>query len=163
MSYNGFDDEEQINRWLKNVSEEDDYVADDSYLVDASDSQTLTRHNEAYSELLGLYVENYRKSSQHKRRVRIAMCILSMAILLAVTAVLVVVSIWAVKRGIRTYKDVLSVLAPFITALGSFVGVFMTIPQIIASYLFDKDEEDHLNDIIKNIQDYDSKIRERRK
>lgn len=40
-------------------------------------------------------------------------------------------------------------------AISSLIVAFIKIPQIIAQYLFNVEEDSYMNSIIKNIQDYD--------
>lgn len=49
--------------------------------------------------------------------------------------------------------------AGIIAALVSLIGTFMVVPQMITEYLFNKEEEQHLTNIISKIQEYDRDIR----
>lgn len=57
-----------------------------------------------------------------------------------------------------TLEAVLSVIAVIVPAISSLIVAFIKIPEIIAQYLFNTKEDDNMNSIIKNIQDYDKAI-----
>lgn len=59
----------------------------------------------------------------------------------------------------RENFDVKNYIVPFITAISSFLTVFIVIPKIIAKYLFDNSEEAVMQKMITSIQDYDRFIR----
>lgn len=42
-----------------------------------------------------------------------------------------------------------------LSALGSLATIYLTIPKIISNYLFNKDEEKYMCEIVKNIQGHD--------
>lgn len=50
---------------------------------------------------------------------------------------------------------VLSMATIILPAISSLIVAFIKIPEIIAKYLFNTQEDDNMNKIIKNIQDYD--------
>ena len=55
--------------------------------------------------------------------------------------------------------NIVETLPGIIAALVSLIGTFMVVPQMITEYLFNKEEEQHLTNIISKIQEYDRDIR----
>lgn len=54
-----------------------------------------------------------------------------------------------------TLEAILSIAALVIPAISSLIVAFIKIPEIIAQYLFNAEEDKNMTTIIKNIQDYD--------
>lgn len=52
-------------------------------------------------------------------------------------------------------EAILSIAALVIPAISSLIVAFIKIPEIIAQYLFNAEEDKNMTTIIKNIQDYD--------
>lgn len=57
-------------------------------------------------------------------------------------------------------EEIAGVIAVIIPAISSLIVAFIKIPEIIAKYLFNIEEDSHTNAIIKSIQDYDVKMYE---
>lgn len=53
-------------------------------------------------------------------------------------------------------ESILSTISVVVPAVVSLIVAFIEIPKIIAQYLFNIEEDNNMNAIIKNIQDYDS-------
>lgn len=51
-------------------------------------------------------------------------------------------------------------IIPVVTAISSFLTVFIIIPKIIAEYLFNSSEDAVMKDIVSIIQDYDKYVRD---
>lgn len=49
---------------------------------------------------------------------------------------------------------------PLLTAVISFISAIIIIPSKMTEYLFNPQEVQHINEIIKNIQDYDKAVRD---
>ena len=127
-----------------------------------SDNVHLSKHNEEFSELLFEYVENYKKACKIKLSARKKMFCASVVILLMTTFTVVGAVIWGCVFITMNKGDITAVLPTIVGAVVSLVSAFMVIPQIIANYFYNSDEEKYLSDIIGKIQDYDSRIREKK-
>lgn len=127
----------------------------------ANDMKSLTEHNAQYTLLLKQYVKRFSDSAEETQKYRKAVFVLSSFILgissLAAIAVLVIIVIMALSNKL----EVISSLTAIITASISFFSAYIVIPKIIIEYLFNKEEEKNLTEIIGRIQDYDSKIRDK--
>lgn len=54
------------------------------------------------------------------------------------------------------FESILGIFTILLPALSSLIVAFLKIPEIIAQYLFNIEEESYMSSIIKNIQDYDT-------
>ena len=100
--------------------------------------------------------------SGQKLWARHIMFFVSVAILVAVTVVVIAAVIWACWYIGRSNGDVVAVLPTVIASVVSLLSAFMVIPKIIADYLYNSEEEKYLSEIIGKIQEYDSHIREKK-
>lgn len=55
-----------------------------------------------------------------------------------------------------SFESILGIFTILLPALSSLIVAFLKIPEIIAQYLFNIEEESYMSSIIKNIQDYDT-------
>lgn len=53
----------------------------------------------------------------------------------------------------------ITALVAFITASGTLISTLLIIPTKIAEFIFNKEEEKYMSEIIKNIQEYDRNVR----
>ena len=125
------------------------------------DTSSLLEHNQQYTALLNAYVENFKSNSASKIKNKQCVFTISMILLVGIplfSLLLISVTLVCLACGCIT---ALESLPELLAALASLLGTFMAIPKIITKYLFNKDEEKHLADIINKIQDYDRDIRGR--
>ena len=116
-----------------------------------SDIASIKEHNNSYTELLKLYVENSKRALLEKRIAKIVFFLLNIVIMFLITKSFVVL----INTG-NINKLETSTIISFTT---SFLSVFIILPTIIAKYLFNVNEENNLVSIIKNMQEYDKHIR----
>lgn len=128
----------------------------------SSDNLHLSKHNEEFSDLLLSYVNNYKASSSLRLISRKVMFLVSIVVMVLVTLTVIVVVIWSCAYVVNSCGDVVAVVPTVVGAVVSLVSVFMVIPQIIANYLYNAEEEKYLSEIIGKIQEYDSRIREQK-
>jgi len=66
------------------------------------------------------------------------------------------------NKSVKDYKvimkDILGIITVIVPAIASLIVAFLNIPEIIAQYLFNVEEDYQINAIIKNIQDYDIRM-----
>ena len=124
-----------------------------------SDTSSLSEHNRQYTELLKAYVKDFQQNSLDKKRNKKQLFIIAKG-LLVFTPVITVLYMF-VTLGCLVFQkiDFLESLPGLFTALASLIGTFMVVPQMITKYLFNKNEEKHLSEIIGKIQEYDKEIR----
>ena len=97
-----------------------------------------------YSEILRTYKNNLLLALRKKRTFKQWVFWISLAILITSFILTVIV--------IFVFSKKLGVIA---SGVASLLTVYLTIPKIISDYLFNKDEEKYMCEIIKNIQKYD--------
>lgn len=147
-------DELQLNSILSNPEYDAVQVSTDSDLSEL-DTGYLSHHNDDYSALLDIYVENARHSLNDKRQYKKIFYYSSLAVLGGIIFILIITIIFAFfsKSSVQTIVTLVTVATSFMTA-------FIVIPKIIAEYLFNTSDESNFTDIIKNMQDYDKSVRE---
>lgn len=125
-------------------------------------SVEILKHSQIYSKLLDLYVDSTRQNMTMKKWFKIIFFIVTMCSLIAVVCFFYMTLQFAFhsfekynnSNGI-TMEVILSILTVVIPAISSLIVAFIKIPEIIAQYLFNTKEDDNMNFVIKNIQDYD--------
>lgn len=125
------------------------------------DRSSLLEHNQQYTELLNAYVKDFKKNSENKIKNKQKVFVISMVLFAGIpvfSLILIAATLVSLCFGCITGLDALPEL---LAALTSLLGTFMAIPKIITKYLFNKNEETHLAEIINKIQDYDRDIRGR--
>ncbi|WP_154428860.1 hypothetical protein [Roseburia porci] len=126
-------------------------------------SSESIRHSRKYSELLEIYVNSLYENVRLKLYFKRWFFRITMGILLSILIIFVLV----MKYSINTFNNfdhvsdislesILSTISVVVPAVVSLIVAFIEIPKIIAQYLFNIEEDNNMNAIIKNIQDYDS-------
>lgn len=134
-------------------------VNSEEALLHKSDTSNLSEHNEQYTTLLKAYVKYFELNSENKSKNKEDLFKIAKYLLLGVpicTAIVIFVTLILLACE---KVEALGTLPGLITALVSLIGTFMVVPQMIAEYLFNKEEEKHLAEIISKIQEYDRDIR----
>lgn len=134
-------------------------VESDEALLHKSDTSSLSAHNEQYTALLRAYVRDFENNAKDKRQNKQVLFKIAKRLLFWIPLV-VILFIFVTLICIALDKvDVLEALPGLFTALATLLGTFLIVPQMITEYLFNKDEENHLAEIISKIQEYDRDIR----
>ena len=130
---------------LKTFQEESDNETpvrtSDEQLITAAISQEndpeYDARNQAYTELLKVYIDDYVKKSKSKKNYKFWFFVVSLAAFgfIVLTAI---VSIWIVTiRGNISLGDV----GVVVSALTGMISAFIVIPKIIAEHLFPADKD----------------------
>lgn len=125
-------------------------------------SDEILKHSKHYSNLLDAYVDSTRENITMKKWFKIFFFIITMGSLVAVVYFFYDTLQYAFNSfdkysdsdGITT-QTILSAITVLIPSISSLIVAFIKIPEIIARYLFNTKEDEYMNLIIKNIQDYD--------
>lgn len=155
-------EEEQVHDSLVsmltgNVAE-DIVESDTSLSLEESDNQSLAEHNEQYTRLLRAYIDNYEENakSKNEKKEEVYQATMTMFIWIpAITIVFVAIAVGLTANGV----EMKGLIPEAITAVVTIVGYIIMTFKIITNYLFNKDEEKNLTDIISKIQEYDTAIR----
>ena len=129
-----------------------------------ADNQTdeIKKRGAKYSALLKLYVRSTSFNAASKLLFKWIFFVVTMVAFWKMLS-LFEDSINKVYKIFDGYEDlneislevVLGLLTIVLPAVSSLIVAFINIPKIIAQYLFNNNEDDNMNSIIKNIQDYD--------
>lgn len=106
-----------------------------------------------FKKFLSNFVANQNKKDTQKRRLKgffFAIIMLSFFILM-ISPILVFYLI------VKTPISDTSAIVAIISVLIELVSAILILPKIIAEYLFDKEEDKNMMDLIKNMQDYNEK------
>ncbi len=124
-----------------------------------SDASSLSKHNEQYTALLKAYVDGFKNDSENKRKNKEVIFIIAKQLLIFIPLFTVLFMFATLILLALHIIDFVESIPGLLAALASLIGTFMIIPQMITEYLFNKDEENHLAEIISKIQEYDRDIR----
>lgn len=144
---------------LKYISKYEEVDSEDA-LLRKSDTSNLTKHNEQYTTLLKVYVNNFHKVAIDKRAHKRILFYVSIFLLIIITLATIALMFLSLYYLVTDQADTLEVIPQLIASLSSFLGTFIVIPKIITKYLFNKKEEENLANIIEKIQQYDRDIRD---
>lgn len=147
-------DEEKISDKLLQDVESSDLLKDDSSL-EASDARSMKLHNEAYTEILRAYKENVCENLKAKRWYKKVFFYLICSVLGCAVQLTIAVVIFGCIGIIGTES-----IGIYATALGTFLSSFIILPKVVAKYLFSREEETKMADIVRTMQAYDADIRE---
>lgn len=127
-----------------------------------SDEDLLKKHNSSFADLLSNYVVSSDKSQKHKRGMKIAFFVIAMTIIIVLSISFVITIVMSLYMQCTRNIRILDLIAPIASSFASVVIAVLTIPKIIAQYLFDKSEDDRLSQMVGKMQDYDKEIRNNR-
>ena len=131
-------------------------IPNDTVLRD-SDIDSMKKHNIDFDYLLNTYVDNTRKNLNTKLELKKSFFKVCIKIMMLISILMAVVTLWALKFGISGVE----MISVIIGNIGAFLTTFIVLPQTIADYLFNNEEEKNMVEIIKNIQEHDKDIRNR--
>lgn len=130
--------------------------------ADKPHSIEVLKHSKNYSKLLNIYVESSYANSKMKKWFKILFFAITMGSMLAIVYFFWLSLNYAFNSFNKfenlneiSMEAILGVATIVFPAISSLIVAFIKIPQIIAQYLFNVEEDSYMNSIIKNIQDYD--------
>ncbi len=113
------------------------------------DDKGLKARSDMYNHILSDYRDSIHNTLKSKHVYKIVTYIIVSSILVAITASTIVLLFMYSKF------DSVEWIAVAVPMMISFLTTFIVIPKIIAGYLFDKDEEKHMTDLLKILIEYD--------
>lgn len=133
-------------------------------LKDFALSSEALIHSKSYSELLDIYVSATKRNMVMKDIYKFLFFLSTMGSLLFIVFIFYKTLNYSFK--IFNYQEiqkisiemVLSVIAVIVPAMSSLIVAFIKIPKIIAKYLFNVQEENYMDSIIKNLQIHDQSM-----
>ncbi len=138
-------------------SMERERVENDTFTDDEFDSaKNYLARDRLYTSLLSKYIEQNESKTNDNR------CLKKCFFLAIIVTMGIIVSGTAVVFIIMAAKGTESVVSGILAVggTGSLVSAIIVLPRIIAEYLFPKNEEQHMLDIVQRMQSNDTKMRE---
>lgn len=128
-------------------------------------STEVLKHSKNYSGLLDAYVKSARRNMLLKMWLKIFFFIITMGSMVTIL-ILFGVSLSYAFKSFNKFENlnevsgsaISSIISIILPAISSLIVAFIKIPQIIAKYLFNAEEDSYMNSVIKNIQDYDKSM-----
>lgn len=121
----------------------------------------VLKHSKNYSELLDIYVQSTHINTLIKIGFKILFFLITMGSMVVIIYLFYLSLRYAFDNLSKfdTLNDVsieaiLSIITVVLPTISSLIVAFMKLPEIIAQYLFNVKEDNYMNSIIKNIQDY---------
>ena len=152
LPHNEQTDKEKVLLYLGRLKSSDQVESDDDINVKLGEG--LSERSKVYSAILGDYEKSIKHNFNTKKKFKVAMFVVSLVILCVTTictfAAFIILSVLGTLES-------LSVIIPLLI---SFLTVFIVIPQIIANYLYNKDEEKYMVEIINNLLKHDLDLKE---
>ena len=119
------------------------------------DRKNIKERNEEYTKILIEYRDYFTKSLSFKTRCKKVSVFIFLGVLIAVVLAHCISIAVMVNRGFD-----MNTLVACISASVSLITALLVIPTKIIEFIFNRDEEKYFVEIIRNIQDYDKKVRD---
>ncbi len=137
-------------------------IADQSLLV-SSDKQykeelaEYDKRDKLYTSLLGEYISSSRSKTAWNKVYKCIFFAATMLILIALVGFPIAITLIIVLKEQSNLAIDLSALACSVIGI---ISAIIILPKIIAQHLFPTNEDEHMIELVKNMQVNDSKIRE---
>ena len=136
-------------------------IDDENLILSASkmeDPQYETR-NELYTNLLSEYIEEYKSKSSRKKRYKLTFFVVTLLVFIFLVIAPIII-IYCVAINTNYESDRIADIAAIAGSVAGIISAVAILPKIIAEHLFPTDEETHLIDMVKNMQQNDTNIRD---
>lgn len=131
-----------------------DDIGDDSESIisEKEAASPKAQRDREYTQLVHAYTEHYSKKSETNRLLKVIFFGFTLLLLgllvLGCVAVAIVVCIFV--------NDQVAVLTTLVSSILGAVSSILILPTIICNYLFPKDEDKYIRDLIKHFKDTDN-------
>lgn len=127
-----------------------------------SSVNTHGKYTNAYVGILNTYNKQIKKSVKNKidlkekffKMIRFVMYCSIWFFCISILASFVLFTVMAIY-GYQSVAIVTGAVTTLVSSFVTLISSIISLPQIIAKYLFNKEEDQLMNDVIKNIQDYE--------
>lgn len=116
---------------------------------EVKDDGGLKTRSDIYNSILSDYQKSIHDTLVAKKVYKIITYIIVSLILIAITTTTIILFF------MYSNLEMVEWLAIVIPVMISFLATFIIIPQIITNYLFDKNEETHMTELLKILIEYD--------
>lgn len=144
---------------LLNTLMPDNQIDNDSDLRKV-DMDSLSKHIKDYDDILRNYAKYVDETLSQKRKMKNMFFIVSILTMIFCVIIVAICVKCLLDNFYNPEINALNYIVPTLTAIASFLTVYIIIPKIIAKYLFNSKEDKAMKDIISSIQEYDKYIRD---
>lgn len=120
------------------------------------------KYTQAYVDILNTYKTQINDSVKNKNELKTKFFWLISIIMTVLTALFIISIYWSfkafnlmIKNDYESVSVIVGAVTGMITTLSTMILSIFKLPEIIASYLFNKEEDNQMIEIIKNIQAYE--------
>ena len=103
------------------------------------------------TELLNQYMLNYTNKAHRNKGYRLVIFIVEIVLLISITGLCILLSIYFFLHQDKNVGNIISLIASYLTFAGLIIGIL----KIVTEYVFPKEEEKYITDIVKIIQTND--------
>lgn len=141
------DNNDNINDLQNNSSFLENYQK-----LNYNDSQNnqIIRREKLFNQFLENYTNEYKNKSEQKRKLKDIFFV----VILSILGIIVVGSMILLIVLLNLKLNISNIIITLISTSAEIITSLLILPKIIAEYLFDKEEEQHLNEIIGKMQEY---------
>ena len=130
----------------------DDRNLDTTHNFEQKTQAQISARGQAYEQLLKNYVKLAKERNDSKEAKKNSFYCLIKWILILSGVLFCVLFIRVIFLSVEDMAKLLPVVA---AAFATFLGEFISLPTIVAKYLFNNDEDNNMTEIIKHTQDFD--------
>ena len=144
----------------ESISKKPVEVSDDTLLSsikyqDEEKDPEYDRRNRFYTELLSTYIKSYISISGYKKWYKLAFFIIVMLVFVFIVVFCVIGIVHISLKENTTVAD----FGVLFSSIAGILSALLVLPKVIAEHLFPKDEDANMIDMVKNMQQNDSGIR----
>lgn len=115
-----------------------------------SQNNQIIRREKLFNQFLENYTNEYKSKSEQKRKLKDIFFV----VILSILGIIVVGSMILLIVLLNLKLNISNIIITLISTSAEIITSLLILPKIIAEYLFDKEEEQHLNEIIGKMQEY---------
>lgn len=140
-------------------------LAQDTALLNASSKESgeyglqYERRDGLYADLLEAYIDVYNSKAAWNKWFKLAFFAISLLIFGGIVVVSLIVLITIARKNTTSLSDV----AVALSSMAGIISAIIILPKIIAEHLFPTNEDEHMIEMVKNMQVNDSRIRSHHK
>lgn len=150
---------------LDRLTHRNNETSNSEFNIENPHSYEILKHSKNYSSLLDIYVISARKNMKMKMFFKISFFVITLGSMIAIIHLFDKSLQYAFNSLDKfdslndiTMEAILSLITVILPSISSLIVAFIKIPEIIARYLFNIKEDNYMNSVIKNIQDYDKSM-----
>lgn len=164
MANNMADDKNIIKKYVENdfdiETDNDGILKSKTKFVNLQKrhDEIIIEHSQKYNDILEAYQKNVSKTLAMKRVFKIVFFIFSIVSLIFALGIFSVIC-YSVFKHLGDGKGYnWTIVATLLSSLVSIITMYNVIPEIIAKYLFNIEEDKNMTKFVENIQSYDSNL-----